>query len=121
MTDEVITNEVKPEVKPEAAPVIKRDDRNTVFIGSKPFMNYVTAVVMQFTTQNANKVTIRSRGKFISKAVDVAEVVKRRFMFGQIATEEVKIGSEAFENQEGRQVSVSTIDIALMKFVQQTI
>jgi DNA-binding protein len=119
MTDEVITNEVTPEIKPEAVPAVvaKRDDRNTVFIGSKPFMNYVTAVVMQFTTQNANTVFIRPRGKFISKAVDVAEVVKRRFMMGQIATEEVKIGSEGFENSEGRQVSVSTIDIALIKSI----
>lgn len=93
----------------------KGDDRNTVYIGSKPFMNYVTAVVMQFTTQNSDKVRIKSRGKFINKAVDVAEVVKRRFMSGQIAVEEVLIGSESFENREGREVNVSTIDVGLMK------
>jgi len=90
-------------------------DRNTVFIGSKPFMNYVTAVVMQFTTQNSGTVSVKSRGKFVSKAVDVAEVVKRRFMSGQIDVAGVEIGSESFENKEGRQVSVSTIDIKLAK------
>ena len=47
---------------------------NVILVGSKPFMNYVTAVVVQFTTKGADKVVIKSRGKFISKAVDVAEV-----------------------------------------------
>ena len=104
------------ETKAEA-PVKTRSasDRNTVFIGSKPFMNYVTAVVMQFTTQNSNNVVIKSRGKFISKAVDVAEVVKRRFMANQLTDGEVKIGSESFQNKEGRQVSVSTIEITMNK------
>jgi len=102
--------EVKPIVKPRTA-----RDNNTVFIGTKPFMNYVTAVVMQFTIQNSGEVMIKSRGKFISKAVDVAEVVKRRFMSGQIDVADVIIGSESFENKEGRQVSVSTIEIKLAK------
>tara|TARA_Y100000310_G_C20615162_1_gene780240 strand:+ start:870 stop:1238 length:369 start_codon:yes stop_codon:yes gene_type:complete len=104
---EVVATETKPKRQDR--------DRNTVFIGSKPFMNYVTAVVMQFTTQNSGDVTIKSRGKFISKAVDVAEVVKRRFMSGQIDVAGVDINSESFENKEGRQVSVSTIDIKLTK------
>ena len=48
-----------------------------IYIGGKPFMNYVTAVVMQFTAKNADTVIVRARGKFISKAVDVAEVAKK--------------------------------------------
>jgi len=47
---------------------------NSIFVGGKPFMNYVTGVVMQFTTKNAKEVTVKARGKFISRAVDVAEV-----------------------------------------------
>ncbi len=90
-------------------------EKNTVFIGSKPFMNYVTAVVMQFTTQNAEKVMVKSRGKFISKAVDVSEVVKRRFMAGQTKIDNIEIGSESFKNTEGRDVSVSTIEITIGK------
>jgi len=111
-TKQVVTEAKVAEPK---KPTRRPEDRNTVFIGSKPFMNYVTAVVMQFTTQNSGDVTIKSRGKFISKAVDVAEVVKRRFMSGQIDVNTVEIGSESFENKEGRQVSVSTIDIKLAK------
>lgn len=115
MAEEEIKQEAK-ETKAEAPKKTRSaSDRNTVFIGSKPFMNYVTAVVMQFTTQNSDNVVIKSRGKFISKAVDVAEVVKRRFMADQIANSGVVIGSESFENKEGRQVSVSTIEITLNK------
>ena len=96
-------------------PTRSRADDYTVFIGAKPFMNYVTAVVMQFTTQNAKNVLIKSRGKFISRAVDVAEVVRGRFMKDQIDVTNIDIGSESFENKEGRQVSVSTINIELAK------
>ena len=48
---------------------------NSIFIGGKPFMNYVTGVVMQFTTKGADEVIVKARGKFISRAVDVVEVV----------------------------------------------
>ncbi len=88
---------------------------NTVFIGEKPFMNYVTSVVMQFTTKNATTVVIKARGKFISRAVDVAEIARKRFLKGQISVGEIKIDSEDFKNKEGREVRVSTVDINLNK------
>jgi len=87
----------------------------TIYVGGKPFMNYVTAVVMQFTTYGAKKVLIKSRGKFISRAVDVAEVVRSRFLKDQIKVGEILIGSEEFENNEGKKVKVSTLDINLEK------
>jgi len=86
-----------------------------IYVGGKPFMNYVTAVVMQFTTQGASKVVVKSRGKFISRAVDVAEVVKSRFMKDQVKVDGIKIDSEEFENKEGRKVRVSTLEITLAK------
>lgn len=91
-----------------------RDD-HTVFIGGKPFMNYVTGVVMQVTTQGATEVIIKARGKFISRAVDVAEVAAKRFLENTIKVKEIKINSEEFENKEGRQVRVSTIEITLVR------
>ena len=66
------------------------EDEHTVFIGPKSFMNYVTGVVMQFTTQGADEVTIKARGKFISRAVDVAEVTRKRFLTGQIKIKEIR-------------------------------
>ena len=92
-----------------------RENEHTVFVGGKPFMNYVTAVVMQFTVKNAERVVVRSRGKFISRAVDIAEVVRNRFLKDQISVEDIQIGSEEFKNKDGQMVKVSTLDIALSK------
>ena len=78
-------------------------------------MNYVTGVVMQFTTKNAEEVAVKARGKFISRAVDVAEVARKRFLENQIDIKEIKIDSEGFKNKEGKDVRVSTIEIILVK------
>jgi len=94
-------------------------EEHAIFVGGKPFMNYVTAVVMQFTTKGANKVVIRSRGKFISRAVDVAEVVKSRFLRDQIEVTNVRMDSEEFKNREGRTVRVSTLDIDLNRISKE--
>lgn len=91
------------------------DEDNKIFIGNKPFMNYVTGVIMQFTTQEASEVIIKSRGKFISRAVDVAEVTVNKFLKDQIEIGKVDINSENFTNKEGKEVRVSTIDITLKK------
>lgn len=88
---------------------------NSIFIGGKPFMNYVTSVVMQFTTKNAEEVIVKARGKFISRAVDVAEVASKRFLKGQTKVKEIRIDSEEFENKEGKEVRVSTIEIVLSR------
>ena len=86
---------------------------NSVFIGNKPFMNYVTGVVMQFTTKGAEEVIVKARGKFISRAVDVSEVASKRFLEGKVTVKDIKIDSEEFKNKEGKQVRVSTIELTL--------
>jgi DNA-binding protein len=78
-------------------------------------MNYVTGIVMQFTTKEAKEVIIKARGKFISRAVDIAEVTRNRFLKEQIELKGIKIDSEEFENKEGKEVRVSTIEITLKK------
>ena len=88
---------------------------NSVFIGGKPFMNYVTGVVMQFTAKNVDDVIIKARGKFISRAVDVAEVASKRFLENSVAVKDIRIDSEGFKSNEGRDVRVSTIEIPLSK------
>jgi len=95
---------------------VKRTDDNVMFIGSKPFMNYVTGVVMQFTTKGEKEVIVKARGKFIARAVDVAEVTTKRFLKEHnVVVKDIKIGSEEFDNKEGRKVNVSTIEITLGK------
>ena len=94
----------------------EKSNENVVFIGGKPFMNYVTGVVMQFTTKGNKEVIIKARGKFIARAVDVSEVSTKRFLKEQgIVVKDIKIDSEEFENKEGRKVNVSTIEITLTK------
>ncbi len=72
---------------------------------------------MQFTTQNTNEVSIKGRGKFISRCVDVAEVTTKRFLEGQVEIKDIKTGSEAFTNKEGRNIRVSYIEIILKRKV----
>ncbi len=91
------------------------NEDNSIFIGNKPFMNYVTGVVMQFTTKGASEVIIKARGKFISRAADVAEVAGKRFLNNVVNIKDIKIDSEEFENKEGKQVRVSNIEITLAK------
>jgi DNA-binding protein len=88
---------------------------NSIFIGNKPFMNYVTSIVMQFTTKEASEVIVKARGKFISRAVDVSEVAAKRFLTDQINVKNIAIGSEGFENEDGKNIRVSTIEIVLAK------
>jgi DNA-binding protein len=88
---------------------------NCIFIGGKPFMNYVTGVVMQFTTKGASEVIVKARGKFISRAVDVSEVAVKRFLKDEIDISDIKTDSEEFQNKEGKEVRVSTIEIVLKK------
>ena len=91
-------------------------DDNSIFIGNKPFMNYVTSVVVQFTTKGAKEVVIKARGKFISRAVDVAEVAMKRFLKDRIGLKGIRIDSEGFHSSEtGHDVRVSTIEIILEK------
>jgi len=85
---------------------------NVVFIGTKPVMNYVLAVITQFNEGGTN-VTLKARGKAISRAVDVAEIVRNRFLQG-LNVQNISIGTEEVQG-EGGAANVSTIEIMLGK------
>jgi archaea-specific DNA-binding protein len=107
-----------PEIKEIETPPKKQvnPEDNTIFVGIKPFMNYVTGVVMQFKNKGQKEVIVSARGKFISKAVDVVEVARRTFLKEEnIQVRDIKINSEQFENKEGKRIYVSSIDIFLIK------
>ena len=86
---------------------------DTVFIGKKPLMAYATAVMMHFNS-GQNVLTVKARGQSISHAVDVVEVVRRRFFQGKLTIKEVRIASEVL-GEEGDTRNVSTIEIVLEK------
>jgi archaea-specific DNA-binding protein len=84
----------------------------TVFIGQKPTMTYVFQVVAQLNS-GAGPVVVKARGNVIGKAVDVAEVVRHRFLEGQVEVGPISIATERLVNKEGREANVSSIAIAL--------
>ncbi len=89
---------------------------NIIFVGIKPFMNYVTGVVMQFKNKGQKEVIVSARGKFTSKAIDITEVAKRTFLKEEnVKVKDIKISSEQFENKEGKRIFVSSIEITLIK------
>ncbi|ADB57460.1 DNA-binding protein Alba [Archaeoglobus profundus] len=84
-----------------------------VYVGQKPVMNYVLATLTQFN-EGAERVVLKARGKAISRAVDVAEIVRNRFL-PNVEVESIKIDTEELESEQGRKVNVSTIEIVLAK------
>ncbi len=86
---------------------------DTILIGKKPVMAYATAVMMHFQS-GAKTLTIRARGRAISRAVDVVEVVRRRFFGGKMMVKEITIGTQAI-GEGGDTRNVSTIDIKIEK------
>ncbi len=84
-----------------------------VYIGQKPVMNYVLATLTQFN-EGAEKVVLKARGKAISRAVDVAEIVRKRFL-PNVDVENIKIDTDELDSEQGRKLNVSTIEIVLVK------
>ena len=88
------------------------DERNTVFIGRKPVMSYVLAVITHFNTADAKEVVLKARGRAITTAVDTAEITRRRFM-DKLTIDKIEIGTEELAQEDGRTRAVSTIEIHL--------
>ncbi len=83
---------------------------NTVFVGNKPVMSYVLAVVTQFSN-GADEVAIKARGKAISRAVDTAEITLNRFL-DNVSKKEIITSTETIDTDTGK-TNVSSIEILL--------
>jgi len=86
---------------------------NIVVVGVKPTMNYVVACLTLFNA-GAHEVRVRARGRHISKAVDIVEMLRRVFL-KDIVLADVSLGTEILTDRSGRDSSVSTIGIKLAK------
>ncbi len=86
---------------------------NIIYIGKKPTMNYVLAVVTQFNS-GIPEVAIKARGNSISKAVDVKEIVLNRFL-PALREKSIRTSSEELMNEDGSKSKVSAIHIVLVK------
>ncbi len=89
-----------------------------IYIGNKPAMTYVMAVLTAFNTKGAEGVTLKARGQAISGAVDVAEICRNRFL-NDISSPEIEIGTEELEGQDGGKRNVSTIAITMRKNAEE--
>ncbi len=86
---------------------------STILVGSKNVMSYVLACVTLFN-KGATEVAIRARGRLISRAVDVAEITRNRFLT-DVDVKDIQIGTTTVQTDKGSDLNVSTIDIILTK------
>jgi DNA-binding protein len=86
---------------------------NEIFIGKKPLMTYVTATLVQLA--NEPLVIIKARGKSITRAVDVAQIIVKRMNTLGYKIGPVKIGSELVQSQDGKTRNVSTIEVYISR------
>ena len=86
---------------------------NTIYVGTKPAMSYVLAVVTQFNSSDAKEVTLKARGQAITTAVDTAEIVRRKFL-KELKADKIAIGTEEMQREDGMK-NVSTIEIKLRR------
>jgi DNA-binding protein len=87
-------------------------DDNVVFVGKKPTMSYVLAVITQFS-DGKGEVFVKARGRSISTAVDVVEVVKKKFMHDLKC--EIETDTEVITDDRNQRLNVSTINARLFK------
>lgn len=86
---------------------------NIIFIGKKPAMSYVLACVTQFN-DGRPEIVLKARGRAISHAVDVAEIVKNKFVM-DTQIKDVNISTEEVSDESGAKLNVSAIEIILAK------
>ena len=91
----------------------RRADENVIYVGQKPPMSYVLAVITQFNN-GSDEVIIKARGRAISTAVDTAEITRNRFVT-DAKIKDIKISTESITNEEGRNSNVSSMEIILTK------
>ncbi|MHA1728113.1 MAG: DNA-binding protein Alba [Promethearchaeota archaeon] len=91
----------------------RREDDNNVYIGKRPTMNYVMAVMVILNKEGDNMCTIKARGRSISHAVDVAEILKNKFV-KTAKYREIRLSTEQLTNDDGKVSNVSSIEIELV-------
>jgi DNA-binding protein len=89
-------------------------DQNVIYIGRKPVMSYVLAVITSLNMPDVAALVLKARGRAITTAVDVAEITRRRFV-DTLKVDRIEIGTEELEGMDGRSRNVSTIEIGLKR------
>src|SRR5437764_2444092 len=91
-----------------------RKASNEIFVGKKPLMTYVTATLVQLA--NEPTVIVKARGKSITRAVDVAQIIVKRMDSLGYRISNVKIGSDILNSTDSdKPRNVSTIDVSISR------
>ena len=92
------------------------EESKTIFIGRKPAMSYVLAIITSLSASNTKEITLKARGQAITTAVDAAEIARNRFL-KDLTISKIAIGTEEMPPREGENSSrmVSTMEIVLAK------
>ncbi len=92
------------------------ENADVIFVGNKPPMSYVLAIITSFSSGKLNEVTLKARGQAITTAVDVAEIARNRFI-KELKVTKIAIGTAEMPPREGENKSrmVSTMEISLTK------
>ena len=90
-----------------------QEERDVIFVGTKPIMTYVSATLTQLSTRPV--VTIKARGKRITQAVDVSQMIVKRMDSVGYVISDVRISSSSLTSQDGKQRNVSTMEIDISK------
>ena len=92
------------------------ENSGIVYIGRKPAMSYVLAIITSLSASNAKEITLKARGQAITTAVDVAEITRSRFL-KDLKVSKIAIGTEEIPPREGEERSrmVSTMEITMTK------
>ena len=85
---------------------------NVVFVGKRPPMTYITSIITAFTIHD--EVIVKARGRAISLAVDVVQMLRRRFM-KDVEVKSVNIGTDELKMEDGTLKPVSTIEVVLTR------
>ena len=88
-------------------------DPNTIYVGTKPAMSYVLAVITHFNSSDVKKGTLKARGRAITTAIDVVEITRRKFL-KELKVDKITIGTEELQREDGTR-NVSTIEINLKR------
>ena len=87
---------------------------NTVYVGKKHVMSYVRAVVSKFNQAGISSVKIKARGQAISRAVDVTQIVKNRFL-PSLKISDFNVETEDLESEDGSMKKVSSVTLTVSK------
>ena len=88
-------------------------DDNVIFIGNKPLMNYVIAILTEF--KKSSEVIIKARGRTIGKAVEAALIVNKKFLEETVIYDVTLDLENIIDNKTNKPMDLPSIEIYLRK------